>query len=101
MKDYAETIEISIGDALIKQGNLRHTTRRFKTRDEIYREINTNAFIDNLKVGLQVKEGVKAMLPATVIRLTKRTSENIWGGVRCKKEITALALAVTEMAVAA
>ncbi len=72
IRDYAEIIEISIEDALIKQGNLKHPTLRAKARDEVYREIDTDQFIDNLKVGLQTKERVKALLPAAAVRLIKR-----------------------------
>jgi len=72
MKDYAEIMEISIDDVLIKQSNLRHPTPRVKARDEIYREIDTDPFIDNLKVGFQTKERIKAMLPASVYRIIKQ-----------------------------
>ena len=52
-------------------------------------------------MGFQTKERIKAMLPATVIRLIKRTFDKSGGGVIRKLNIVACELAATGMVVAA
>lgn len=56
---------------MAKQGNLRHPTPRPAERDEFYKDIDKDAFIDNLRVGLQLQERIKAILPKWLVRKLK------------------------------
>lgn len=68
----ADIVSCSLDDVLIKQGNLISPTRRPPARDLFYRNIQEDDFIDDLKVGLCLKERVKAMLPKEVVAQLKK-----------------------------
>lgn len=72
MRDYAEVELATMAEGLVKQGNLIKPTERPQHRDDFYEEIDRADYIEKLHVGLQLKERVKAAIPAKVIRLLKR-----------------------------
>lgn len=72
MKEYADVLQITLDEGLVKQGNLVKPSNRPKSRDGFYEGIDQIDFIDKLKVGLQIKERIKAALPAEIVRFLKR-----------------------------
>ena len=67
IRDNAELLEVSLDDVLPYQANLQNPTNRMPERDDFYKNIDDEEFIQNLKVGLQLKERVKEMLPKWMI----------------------------------
>ena len=80
MKSNANIIPITLEEAMIKQGNLKEPTKRLRNRDEFYKEINSDMFIQKIKVGIQPKERLKAILPSGLVRAIKRTAKITEGG---------------------
>lgn len=72
IKDEAWVINATLEEAMIKQGNLVHPTKRPLERDTFYRDINCDDFIDNLNVGLQLKDRVKSIIPRNLVRILKQ-----------------------------
>ena len=72
IKDEAWVINATLEEAMIKQGNLVHPTKRPLERDTFYRDINCDDFIDNLNVGLQLKDRVKSIIPKNLVRILKQ-----------------------------
>ena len=68
---YGYTKETTLSEALVKQGNLKHPTGRPIIRDLFYNDIDKTNFIDNLKVGLQLKSRIKNILPYNLIQKLK------------------------------
>lgn len=66
-----ECIPITVEEALIKQGNLKHPTSRPKTRSDFYMQIDEKRFIHNMKVGIQPIERIKSVLPVSLIKKLK------------------------------
>ena len=77
IKDFAYTEKITLEESLIKQGNLRQPSRRPSNRDEFYSHIDECEYMDQLYVGLQLKERVKAAIPVRIIHLLKRLEKII------------------------
>lgn len=74
MRSHAEIVPITMDEVLEKQGNLVHPTGRLKSRDIFYDGISEDGYIEKIKIGIQAKERVKAVLPANVVRFIKRIS---------------------------
>ena len=72
ISQHADMISCSLEDVLIRQGNLVSPTRRPSARDTFYNNVNDDDFIDRLKVGLCLKDRVKAVLPRKVVAQLKR-----------------------------
>ena len=72
IKDEAWVINATLEEAMVKQGNLVHPTKRPLERDTFYRDINCDDFIDNLNVGLQLKDRVKSIIPRNLVRILKQ-----------------------------
>lgn len=72
MRLNGEVIVTTLEEAMVKQGNLVKPTQRPKSRDTFYIGIEGVMFFDNIKVGLQLKERIKAALPPTMVRKLKR-----------------------------
>ena len=72
MKNLAEVEEATLEEGMVKQGNLVEPSHRPKNRDDFYTQIDDIAFIDELKVGIELKERIKNILPAEVIRILKK-----------------------------
>lgn len=64
--------QVTLNDILIKQSNLVKPTTRPKSRDDFYKNIDDESFINKLKVGFEFKERVKKILPANVLRVLKK-----------------------------
>lgn len=71
MKPCAEVLPVSLEDGLIKQGNLVKPTARTNARDTFYSDIDRDSFIDDISVGLQVKDRIKSLFPAWLTRYIK------------------------------
>ncbi len=64
--------EATLQEGLVKQGNLVQPSVRPAGRDHFYDHIDDLDFIDNIKVGLKMKERVKILLPAAVVNMLKK-----------------------------
>lgn len=71
VKGQASVIETNLEAILPKQGNLQHPTGRPPGRDGFYERIQDEKFIDNLKVGVCLKERLKALLPGKLVQILK------------------------------
>lgn len=78
MKRNAEFLPVSVNDVLFKQGNLVKPSKRTIMRENFYKNINSDTFIEKLQVGVQVKERIKSVLPRTVLDRLKRIN---WKGM--------------------
>lgn len=72
IKDDALVIDATLEEAMVKQGNLIHPTKRPQKRDAFYTNIDRDNFIENLKVGLQLKNRIKSALPRKLVFLLKK-----------------------------
>lgn len=72
MRDSAWVTDATLEEALVKQGNLVNPTKRLPARDDFYKNIDYDGFIKNLKIGVQLKERAKSILPRKVVKLLKR-----------------------------
>ena len=63
MKEFAYIEQATLEEGMLKQGNLIKPSNRLKCRNDFYKNIDENDFIDKLDVGLQMKERLKAVLP--------------------------------------
>ena len=72
IKNRADIIEVSVESVCLKQGNLKEPTKRTVDRDTFYSQIDKADFVKNLKVGLQIKERIKAVIPRNVTVVLKR-----------------------------
>lgn len=71
MKPFAETEQATLKEAMVKQHNLVQPSNRPENRSDFYKEIDEPDFVSNLKVGLQLKARIKAILPSTLIQKIK------------------------------
>lgn len=55
-----------------KKGNLKRPTFSPKNRDQFYNGINNLNCIENLHIGIQLKNRLKAVIPTIVIVKIKR-----------------------------
>lgn len=72
MREFANVIPATLEEGMIKQGNLVKPCVRPAGRDSFYRDIDDKNYINKLKVGLQMKERIKAALPAEAVRFIKQ-----------------------------
>lgn len=72
MRKFAQVIPASIQEGMIKQGNLQHPTVRPPARDSFYESVDTENYIHTLRVGLELKDRLKAAIPSRVLRLMKK-----------------------------
>lgn len=72
MRPFGLAEPASLEQAMVKQGNLVKPTVRPEARNTFYREIDRPGYIESLRVGLQMKERVKAALPAGMVRWLKK-----------------------------
>lgn len=72
IKSKALVIDATLEEAMVKQGNLVHPTKRPAERDTFYEGIDQADFVKNLKVGLQLKDRIKSALPQKLVQLLKR-----------------------------
>lgn len=72
MKQYAEIECATLEEAVVKQGNLVRASARPTSRNIFYNEINSDNFIEQISVGLQIKERLKAIVPKSLIDMLKR-----------------------------
>ncbi len=77
MKKQADTLSVTLEEGLVKQENLIRPTVRIASRDEFYECINDANYIEKMKVGLQMKERIKAALPAETVKFIK---QKLYGG---------------------
>ena len=79
MRPFAEVEEATLEEGMVKQGNLIKPSMRPNERNTFYEKIDEDNFMGDLKVGIQPKERLKAVIPAGAVRLLKK-----WGGNRRK-----------------
>lgn len=72
MKIDAEIIEATLEEVLYRQGNLIRPTKRPAARDSFYHKLNEENYIEKLRVGFQLKERIKAILPRRFIVMVKK-----------------------------
>lgn len=72
MRPLAEVEEATLEEGMVKQGNLVSPSGRPATRDAFYKDIDTLDFIEHIKVGLQLKERLKSVLPKGLIQRIKK-----------------------------
>ena len=71
MKPFAEIEQATLKEAMVKQHNLVQPSNRPENRSNFYKEIDEPDFVSNLKVGLQLKARIKAILPSKLIQKIK------------------------------
>ena len=76
MRSFAEVEKATLEEGMAKQGNLIKPSLRPNERNTFYEKIDEDNFMDNLKVGIQPKERLKAVIPAGVVRLLKKRGGN-------------------------
>lgn len=69
---FAEVEQATMKEGMIKQGNLIRPSERFPKRNVFYEKIDQEDFIDNLSIGLQLKERIKSIIPAGALRFLKK-----------------------------
>lgn len=69
---YADITKATVKEAMVKQANLKAATLRPAARDTFYNGIQDSDYISKLKVGLCLKERIKALIPAPVISYLKK-----------------------------
>lgn len=72
IKEQADVRSVTLEEGLVKQGNLVKPTVRLASRNSFYKDVDTIDYIDKMKVGLQIRERIKAVLPAKTIQLIKQ-----------------------------
>ena len=72
IKKDAWVANATLKEAMVKQGNLVCPTKRPQERNEFYKNIDQYGFIDGLKVGLQLKNRIKAVLPRKWVLFLKK-----------------------------
>lgn len=72
MKPLAEVEEATLEEGMVKQHNLVKPSGRPATRDTFYKEIDTLGFVEHIRVGLQLKERLKSVLPKGLIQRIKK-----------------------------
>lgn len=72
MKKMAYVMPVTIEEGMKKQGNLLKPTNRPPEREMFYQNIDKNNYINTIKVGLQLKERVKAAMPPKWLRFIKK-----------------------------
>lgn len=72
IKNKAVLLEVSINDVLIKQHNLKDSTKREDNRNQFYKNIDNKDFIEKLRIGLNINERVKQWIPKNIIRKLKK-----------------------------
>ncbi|WP_077611307.1 Coenzyme F420 hydrogenase/dehydrogenase, beta subunit C-terminal domain [Clostridium sp. Marseille-P2415] len=71
VESQASVIETELEAVLLKQGNLQHPTVRPACRDDFYEGIQDENFIENLKVGVCMKERLKTLMSGKLLQLLK------------------------------
>lgn len=71
MKSFAEVKESTLEEGMMKQHNLVSPSDRPIGRDSFYNGIEEPGFVDELKVGLQMKARLKSMLPGKWVQKIK------------------------------
>lgn len=71
MKTFANVEKATLGEGMVKQGNLVHASARPSQRDTFYEQIDESNFIDKLHVGLQGWARIKTLLPNWLIQKIK------------------------------
>ena len=71
MKSLADTEKATLEEGMIKQGNLINPTSRPIVRDMFYEKIDEPNFIKDLRVGIQVKNHIKSIIPYKIIQRIK------------------------------
>lgn len=72
MKPLAEVEEATLEEGMVKQGNLVKPSLRPSGRALFYEKIDEDNFMDNLKVGIQPKERIKAVIPTGILGILKK-----------------------------
>lgn len=71
VKKLGDAIPATMEEGIVKQHNLVKPTVRSANREDFYNDIDEPDYIDKMKVGLQMKERIKAALPAETIKFIK------------------------------
>jgi len=69
---FGELEGATLEEAAVKQQNLKKPSTRPKHRDNFYKDIDNDNFINKLRVGVQLKQRIKVMLPNKLIQKIKR-----------------------------
>lgn len=72
MEHFGYVKKATLEEGMEKQGNLVRPSSRPKGRDEFYKNINEGDYIEQISVGLQLKERIKTLLPKKIISFVKR-----------------------------
>lgn len=71
MKLWAYIEKATLEEGMIKQWNLVNPSKRPIERDEFYNKVKDEDFIKHIRIGIQLKERIKAIIPAGMLRLLK------------------------------
>ena len=72
MKPFAEVEQATLEEAMVKQGNLVRPSIRPKERENFYKNIDGERFINDLEVGTQLIERIKMVIPKRIAIFLKR-----------------------------
>ena len=76
MKEMAFILKISLDQALLKQHNLISPSLRPKNRDIFYKNLEDANFIEKIKIGVQLKNRIKDILPPKFLIILKNILNN-------------------------
>lgn len=71
MSPLAEKEIATLEEAIVKQHNLIKPSIRPQSRNNFYQGIDSEGFVEHIKVGVQLKERIKGILPRKIIRFIK------------------------------
>ncbi len=74
MRGFAEIEPATLEEAMVKQHNLTQASTRPSQRDNFYKNIDEEGFINDLNVGVQFKERIKMAIPLRIVNFLKRFS---------------------------
>lgn len=72
IKESSHILSITMQEGMNKQGNLIHPSLRDSNRNTIYNNIDDSNYMEKLKIGLQLKQRLKSMLPTELLMVLKR-----------------------------
>lgn len=71
VESYAYVEKATLEEGIVRQGNLIAPSKRPISRNIFYDNIDNDNFIENIAIGMQLKERIKAIIPIRIIQKIK------------------------------